>query len=297
MSKTIRKTRRHQISPAEHLELRVLPTVNVVFNASSGLLKITGDSADNNISIEGKATPGSVDVFINGAFFDDFSNVRSINANLKDGDDQLLLAAVNIPGNLTVNLGDGADELDIDSQPNSSTNPDAVVRIQGAVKVNLGGDRGDHLDFDDAIVIGGKALFTGVADVDFNGDGNNANVQLDQDISFLSDLTIKFSGFGDENGDNLELDFDNVNVRGETLLDGSDNVERFEMTNSRFEGEFNANMDDGNDTIDIDNGVAARNVFNSQANFRGGDDNDTLFKGLDNLFARPELIADFETVV
>lgn len=293
--KRIERTRR--LSPAEQLELRVLPTVNVAFNPNSGLLKITGDNADNNISIEGKAADGSVDVFINGVFFDDFSNVRSINANLKDGDDQLLLAAVRIPGNLTVNLGDGADELDIDSQPNSTANPDAVVRIQGAVKVNLGGDAGDLLDFDDAIVIGGNALFSGVADVDFNGDGTSVTPELDDDITFLANLTIKFSGHGDANSDDLELDFDNVNVQGVTLLDGSDDVERFEITRSTFVSQFNADMDDGNDSIDINNGAAQKNVFLSLANFRGGDDADILYRGIDNYFAQSPFVSGFEAVV
>lgn len=292
MSSAIRKTPRNQISPAEQLELRVLPTVNVVFNPNNGLLKITGDNAENNVHIDGLGEIGKVRVSVNGGA-EDFEGVTSVKANLKGGDDRLLIAALQINGNVTVALGDGADELDVDD--------DGVVNdttaIGGFLKANFGADPGDFADFDGAVVIQGDAVFTGVADVDFNGNGNNNNVQLDQDISFLSDLTIKFSGFGDENGDNLELDFDNVNVRGETLLDGSDNVERFEMTNSRFEGEFNANMDDGNDSVDIDNGAAAKNAFLNQANFRGGDDNDTLFKGLDNLFARPELIADFETVV
>jgi len=289
-------TRIFYIAPAEQLELRILPTVKVNFNPGSGLLKITGDSADNRIDIDGLATPGSMEVFVNNTLFDDFAGVKSIKVTLKDGNDTLFMGAVKIPGNLTVNLGDGADELDIDNIPNLGTGPNGVVNIGGFVKANLGGDADDLLDFDDGIVITGSATFTGVADADFNGDGTDFQIQNADDITFLSNLTIKFSGFGDENNDNLELDFDNVNVQGTTILDGTNEIERFDFTNCSF-GNFNANMDDGDDLININNGAAQKNSFLAQANFRGGDDNDTLLKGLDNLFALPELITGFETVV
>lgn len=291
-----RQTRKNHFSPTEQLELRVLPTVNVVFNAGSGLLKITGDSADNRIDIDGLATPGSLEVFVNNTLFDDFAGVKSIKVTLKDGDDTLFMSVVKIPGNLTVNLGDGADEIDIDGGINLGTGPDGVGNIGGFVKANLGGDVDDNLDFDDGIVFSGNALFSGVADADLNGDGTNFQVQNADDITFLSNLTIKFSGFGDKNGDDLELDFDNVNVQGTTTLDGSNDIERFEFTNCSF-GDFNADMDDGDDFININNGAALKNSFLAQANFRGGDDNDTLLKGLDNLFAQPELVDDFETVI
>lgn len=56
-------------------------------------------------------------------------------------------------------------------------------------------------------------------------------------------------------------------------------------------------MDDGNDTFNIDNGAASKNEFKAQTFFNGGDDNDTLLKGAFNLFAVPEQVLNFETVV
>jgi len=289
-----RQTRRTQVSSAEQLELRVLPTVNVAFNASNGLLKITGDNASNKVEVEGLGDEGHVEVFVDDVSVGEFENVVSIKANLKGGDDDLLLAAIVIEGNVTANLGDGADELDLDD---SARTIDDILAIEGFLKVNFGSDVGDQADFDDAIAIGKDVTLTGVADVDFNGDGTDVNVQLDEDISFFANLNIEFSGLGDVNNDGLELDFDNVNVQGTTTFDGTNNIERFEFTNCAFFGDFNANMDDGNDTIDINNGANQKNAFFSEANFRGGDDNDTLLKGIDNLFSQPELITGFETVV
>ena len=62
-----RQTRRTQVSPAEQLELRVLPTVNVAFNAGSGLLKVRGDNNDNTVAIEGLGSFGHVVVFVDGS--------------------------------------------------------------------------------------------------------------------------------------------------------------------------------------------------------------------------------------
>lgn len=288
-------TRLNRIAPAEQLELRILPTVKVNFNPNSGLLKITGDNADNDVEVEGQGIEGKVKVFVDNVSVGEFTNVVSIKTNLKGGDDELDLAAFQIDGNVTVKLGDGADELDLDASARTVTEG---LFIRGFLKADLGNDVGDLADFDDTVVIGGDATITGVVDVDFDGDGTFGTiVELNDDITFFSNLRINFSGLGDVNGDNFELDFDNVNVAGTTTLDGSNNIERFQFTNCNFDGDFNVNMDDGNDVIDIDNGAVNENLFGSQANFRGGDDNDTLLKGVDNLFAQPELITGFETIV
>lgn len=288
-----RQTRRPRMTVTEQLELRVLPTVNVAFNPNSGLLKVKGDNGDNFVEIEGKGTPGHLEVFVDGVSVGEFNNVRSIKANLKGGNDDLLLAAIQIEGSVNAKLGSGADQFDIDSSAGSLTAP---VIIGGSVVANLGNNAGDNLDFDDNIQIYGDAIFSGVADVDMNGDGTSAIPEIDDDILFFSDLTIRFSGHGDSNSDNLELDLDNVGVGGRVTLDGSNEAERVEMTNCFFSDEFNANLDDGNDVIDIDNGAANANFFR-QANFRGGDDNDTLLLGIDNLFEAPAQITDFETIV
>lgn len=77
----------------EQLELRILPTAKVSFNSRSGLLKITGDNADNDVSLDGLATAGSLEVFINNTFYDDFSGVKSLKIDLKRGNDKLRMAA------------------------------------------------------------------------------------------------------------------------------------------------------------------------------------------------------------
>jgi len=285
---------RAKIPLAEQLELRILPTVNVAFNPNNGLLKITGDNADNRVEVEGLGDQGEVRVFVDGVFINDFDNVISVKANLKGGDDLLSLSALQIEENVTANLGDGADELDVDATASTITE---FVAIGGFLKVVFGNDTGDIAEFDDIIAVGGNVTISGVSDVDFNGDGADFNIELAYDITFFANLKIELSGLGDVDGDGNELDFDNTNVGLTTTLEGSNNVERFEFTSCNFFQAFNANMDDGNDTIDINNGAASKNLFGAQANFRGGDDNDTLLKGLDNVFLQPEFITGFETVV
>jgi len=283
-----------RISPSEQLELRVLPTVKVNFNPNNGLLKITGDNLDNKVEVDGDGTKGHAEVFVDDVSVGEFVNVISIKANLKGGDDFLFLAALQIDGNVTANFGDGADELDMDNLGFNMV--DDELEIEGFLKANLGNDPGDFAEMDDAITIDGDVTIIGVADVDFNGDGVNRNVEAD-DITLLSDLSITFSGFGDTDADGFELDIDNVNVSGTTLIKGTNQEERLEITDCRFQGNFTANLDDGDDFINMNNGAADSNIFFSNAIFNGGDDNDTFLKGLDNFFTVPETILNFETVV
>ncbi|MCA9096388.1 MAG: hypothetical protein KDA68_23070, partial [Planctomycetaceae bacterium] len=110
-----RKIRKSHIVSAEQLELRILPTVKVNFNPNSGQLKITGDSAANDITLDGLATPGTLEVFINNTFFSPYAGVKSLKINLKGGDDKLNMSALDLEGNVNIKFGDGADVLDLDS--------------------------------------------------------------------------------------------------------------------------------------------------------------------------------------
>lgn len=288
------RSRKHHIAPAEQLELRILPTVKVRFNPNSGLLKITGDNAANNVAVEGLAgNDGHVEVFVDTVSVGEFENVVSIKANLKGGDDQLFFAAFQIAGNVTVNMGNGGDELDIDDTASTITEQ---VLISGSLNVKFGGDPGDNADFDDAIKIDKDLTITGVADVDFDGDGTTFEIQSNDDIYILGNLNIQFSGRGDADGDNLELDFDNVAVLGDVSLVGTNSVERFKFTQSFFLSGFTADMNDGNDSINMNNGAALKNLFGGPTIFNGGDDFDNFFMGINNIFVQPAQINDFETI-
>ncbi|MCA9093285.1 MAG: hypothetical protein KDA68_07350 [Planctomycetaceae bacterium] len=293
-----RASRSHTLPHPEQLELRILPTVKVNFNPNSGLLKITWDNAANRIDIEGLDT-GKVEVFIDLVLFDSFEGVKSIKANLKGGDDELQMSAVRIDGSLNVKTGSGADEVDMDDNIELGSGTDTFNAVGLTGKFNLGGNVGDRIDFDDAIFFGKDVVMTGVADVDLNGDGVVAGFEVD-DIVFFENLTINLSGKGDVDGDNLEVDIDNVVVFMKTNINGSNASERIQITQSAFAEDFKLNLDDGDDVVRIDNGAANANLFGAAAIFNGGDDNDTLFlgiDGIDNGFADPPTILNFETVI
>ncbi len=55
-------------------------------------------------------------------------------------------------------------------------------------------------------------------------------------------------------------------------------------------------MDDGNDELFIDFSGMSINEFGAGAVFNGGDGNDTLTIGANNLFGIPPTITGFETV-
>ena len=121
-------------------------------------------------------------------------------------------------------------------------------------------------------------------------------MQVD-DVTFSSNLTIQLSGLGDLNGDAREIEFDNVNVLGVSTLVGSDSVDRAFFADSFFQGNLDLSLKDGNDTLDISDGIDNKNFFNAQTRFDGGNDDDTLDQGTDNLFASPATILNFETIV
>ncbi|MFO1021031.1 MAG: hypothetical protein U0903_10085 [Planctomycetales bacterium] len=289
------RRRRIQTSP-DILESRLLLTVNVSFNAKSGLLKITGDSAGDRVDIDGTGTAGQVEVFINSVKFDDFSNVKSIKANLGAGDDELNLSAVTIDGDINVNLGSGADKFDIDNNTTLGSGPDGLVSIGGNVKAKMGGDSGDFLNWDDGMQLKGNVAITGVADVDMKGDGIAASESEVNDITYLGTMSIKYAQSGDVNGDGLEGDFESLLGVGKMTLTGSRLAERIEFSTSAFNN-FAANLGSGDDVFNINFNSANANIF-GVSNFQGGGGLDTFLKGLNNRFdlAAP-IIGGFETIV
>lgn len=289
------RSHRRSLPPAEQLELRILPTVNVSFNENTGLLKITGDNAANRIDLDG-VNPGHFELFIDNTLFDNFTSVDAVKINLKGGDDLLYFNAFRLIGSLTVNMGSGADELDMDNSINFGSGSDGPTYIENAVKINMGGDVGDLVDFDGNIGFNGDVAIKGVSDVDFDGAGTLHTLEANLDIFFNRTLKIDFAKSGDVNGDNLTLDFDNVyNTQGVTI-NGSNLSDTLQITRSYFFFPAKLSLSGGDDNVDIDNGAANKNEFLSGLIANGGSGNDTFQKGLDNLFGTPEVITAFETV-
>lgn len=279
-------TRRRQASCSslEQLELRTLPAVTVTLSGG-GVLKIKGNAAGDDVLVEGLGNSGNVSVRVNGNLVDNFDGVKNIKAALGDGNDSLELQAVEIPGNLTVNLGDGADEFIIEDD----------TEIAGFVKANLGGDTGDFVEWKRRVEIGGNVTLNGVADLNLEGLGaSSANDAEDIDIG--GNLIIKLVNSGDVNGDNEELELSNVNVFGKTTLTGSNKTDRLDIFDSSFTGNFIANLGDGDDEIDVATEAVDKNEFLAAAIFNGGDGDDEAKFGDENDFAQPQVVNNFETV-
>ncbi|MCA9093286.1 MAG: hypothetical protein KDA68_07355 [Planctomycetaceae bacterium] len=287
-------SRKHNIVPAEQLELRILPTVKVNFNPNNGLLKITGDNAADRVEIDGTGASGDFELFTDGNLFGEFENVLRLKINLKGGDDQLHFSSLAI-GSISVKFGEGADLLDIDSQINLGTGPSIETDLFGDLKVDFGGNSGDLAAVDGEVRMTGLVTLDGVADVDFDGAGTNFGLE-DEDV-IVTGVRIGLSGLGDVDGDGFAVELDNVFLNGGFFtVVGSNSTDLINVARSSFFGELKIDLRDGNDTLRIDNGDSLKNRFVNPALFNGGQGQDTLLQGIDNIFNSDPIISGFETI-
>lgn len=267
----------------EQLEIRTLPAVT--FNLTGGgVLKIKSDAAGDEVRLTGIGS-GNVEVRVNGSLVDTLNGVKSIKANLGDGDDTLRLDALEITGSITANLGDGADELLINDD----------TEIGGSLKANFGGDSGDFTHWDKRVQIGGNVNLNSLADVSFNGLGSSSGNETD-DIDIGGNLIVKLANAADVNADTEELQFDNLNVFGKTTITGSNNTDRLDIFDSSFAGTVTINLGNGNDELDVKTEVVDKNVFLANAIFNGGDGDDEAKIGDNNDFNNPQVVNNFETI-
>jgi len=287
-----RSTRRPTIAPAEQLELRILPTVKVNFNPGSGLLKITGDNAANRIDLD-YLDFGDMEVFVDTEPVGTFLNVNSIKVNLKGGNDRLLMNGIRITGGLTANLGSGADEFDVDSVVNLGSGPDSNVFFGEDVKVNLGGDVGDLLDFDNVVRFSENASFKGVSDLTMQGDGTTYFPDSNSDIYFGGNLTVTFGKSSDVSGDNREIYLASIYVAGVAKFTGTKDVERFESITSYFQN-FQIDLSGGDDEFDIITDIPDRNRFGNST-FDGGDGDDYMINS-NQIFDNPPTLISIEQI-
>lgn len=110
---------------AERLEPRQLLAGDVSASVVHGTLFITGDNADNFVEVFGSGTPGQ---FVVEGFTDNhgvnttinhssnpqsFSGVTNISVSLKKGDDFFGFEQGTVAGNLSIDMGDGNDEVNV----------------------------------------------------------------------------------------------------------------------------------------------------------------------------------------
>lgn len=141
MKNNIRKLRGKRPWSIERLESRNMLAGNVTVQLVGTDVLITGDAADNNILIQGTVvtgrTSGGAATSINGTpngTFDFAAFTQNLTGVMSGGTDVVEVNGLTVPGDLSINTGDGADLLRF--------NP---VRVEAAGSISLvtetGGDR------------------------------------------------------------------------------------------------------------------------------------------------------------
>lgn len=269
----------------ERLEDRTLLTVSASFGAKRGILTLNGSAGADNVEVFGTGNFGEVRV-IDGAFDQTFTGVKSINVDLGAGNDTLAVSGISIGGNVSANLGTGADTFSLDHQRGAFT---ASVFIGGSVAINFGGNAGDFAEWDTGaaltnfgIRVGGDVTLTGVADVDLDGNGTSPANQP-EDINIGGLLKINLNGTGNVGGNAAQLYLDDVNVGGRTILNGSDFADIIRVGDCSFARPVEIALKGGDDLFDIDE--PNFNRFNSTLNINYGLGNDTFDTNAGNFFA------------
>jgi len=291
MSKS--KSRRSRHLAFEGLERRQLLAGDVSASLDiNGNLVLSGDLNDNHVVVTrgffsgtllvtgGRSVPGdsSTVTRINGqTTTQSFSTSGGLVVNMSDGNDRVLVTNVGLIGNLTGGLGNGNDQLALQSSSqgplsftlNNGSSPQyGKASVSGLVNVS-GGDDNDTLVLYNATVSGNLTFFGGNGSDLFNSSGtttgNNVvggSVQLTpgaaNDTINIFRMAVG-SNFRVDDGSaatltrvsivNLRVNLDilmNLSiVRDVVTLQGEDTTTRFQARN------ITINTGDGNDSVNL----------------------------------------------
>jgi hypothetical protein len=267
----------------ERLEDRRLLAVSVT-TGKQGLLKITSDGGSDFVEVDGTGVFGEVDVYVGGSFAGTFSGVKTIKAAMKGGEDSLHVSAIQIGGALDVNMGAGPDIFDLDTEAVGGEGAPFFgdVFIGGAVIAKLGNNTDDFVEWDTnvagegfGITIGNNVTLQGAADVDLDGAGEDFGVQ-DTDINIGGFLRITSNIAGDVNGDGHNVDLDDINVGGTTIIALGAADDDIQVTDSSFARRVEASLGAGDDLIDSDEGPGNQNRFDGVVVVNGGNGTDEV---------------------
>ncbi len=278
----------------ERLEDRRLLAVSVT-TGKQGLLKIVGDSGDNEVYIDGTGTAGEVEVTVDGSFVGTFSGIKTINVNLKKGDDAFDVNGIHIGGALSVDMGAGDDEFDMDLGDEDS------LFIGGSVIVSMGNNLGDVIDWDNTgggtFIIGNNVTIQGAAEADIDGDGESAGIEeADITIGGFLKITSNVARESENDLDGLTLELDDVNVGGTTIIGLGYGADVVQIGNCNFARRVAISLGGGADTLQ--NGLEDDpNIFGAEVTANGGGGDDTLEEDPGNAYAVAPVVSGFETVI
>src|SRR5437867_1963332 len=146
----------------EALEERTLLDGVIIasLDAETGLLQITGDNSDNQLTIAPAPTPEQIRISgaigsstaINGAAYDDFAlaDITGIRITLQNGQNNITITGFSVPGDLSILYGNSADSFAVQGFAAHNIN----ILFSGLA---LGGATGigkQNID-----VVGGEALY------------------------------------------------------------------------------------------------------------------------------------------
>lgn len=289
-------TRKSTTSPTyQVLEPRKLLAGDVTVSVDGSALTVFGDADANQIQIvgspDGSAIVRGLDgTTINGgeAEFSAGANLRTVQVQLGEGNDEADIRGLVLDSALTVRSGSGDDSVEIQH-----------INVRG---IEVSGNDGDDLlqfdnvfsrrsviiqggDGDDTVAIGAMA-----ADRDGTISTGNGNDSLAIDnLGIKENMSLLF-GNGD---DQALIAGQTYGYRGDIVLGaGDDSLSILPATNeaaARFRRNLSIVGNGGDDTIAMDASVTA----NRRANINGGADNDAIQQGDANL--RRSSIQNFES--
>ena len=284
----------------ESLEQRRLMAVDVDVVGST--LRVQGDGADDIVQVFGNESEGAVGVRIGTDDPVHFTGIRSVRIDLQGGDDALTVSGLQIADDLDVRTGDGADSFYMNNEPPYTSFVD--VQIGDDVRVNMGNDVGDRVvwqtlpDFgkfirvEDDVTIRGAASVIMVGHGPVNGD-STVNFEA-EDIRIGDRLQISIS---DKRGDSMygppEIELRNVNMFGNTRLNGSRAADEVILAFSNFHDDFTVNTRGGDDVVVFTEATR----FGDRSRFSAGSGLDTLGNQANRVLASSFRDHSFEFVV
>ncbi len=269
----------------------------VTLTAGEGTLVIKGDSASDTVDIDGVPAVGGVRVRINLGAAATFGGIRDVKVKMGAGDDVLNVHGLSLGGNLKVVMGDGDDAFSLD---NSLTfGPPLSVFIGGDLQIGMGGQSADFVGFlstdsNSSIHIGASLRIKGAADVDLDGGGVSADLEL-VDVTIGGDLIIDSIFSADLDLDGFTVDFDDVNVGGETSLTLGDGPDEVMMGDSHFARAVRVKMGEGDDALYLHRGLDF-SQFDDVVIANGQKGDDMVEDDPSNHHANPPVFNGFETV-
>jgi hypothetical protein len=275
----------------ETLESRSTPAGNVAATFSAGTLTLTGDALGNDITITTVMDPdvpllhtivtGNNETLVNGLPWQAFSGVSHIVIRLNQGNDKLYFGvqgatggnSFTIPGNLTIDLGPGDDDLTFSD---STVGGNTVIRgRQGSDSVVFGDSSSVFFGGNVTVLLEQGNDSFGMSFVGGHTFGKNLVIDGGQDGDFLSvdgatvlgTLTMR----GGAGGDSLLVDSSTVK---KLLIDAGAGDDFVGILDTTVQTYANIQLGAGDDGISVFNtpiGIHSSSVFD------GGPGTDTDF--------------------